>query len=383
MGPPALLRWLGAAAVGVVAGSFACGLALAQGGAMTKQVIKVASHPKAVCNDGSAPVFYFRPGSGDDRNKWIIFLEGGGGCMTGGLCAQRAQGSGRLVTSAREPATKDPGGLLSSDPAVNPDFANFTKVYAHYCSSDFWAGDGEQPVAGSTWQFRGHEVVGALVDQLLGTSIGGAPTLAEATEVLVAGTSAGAMGVHNNLDRIAAAVPNASVKGIADSAWIPAGTEPYGGGSLGIVNYSPEAMKFHGSRPDESCVAANAGNPSACLNEGFVFPSITTPMFVFADQRDPVLLGMLGITPGQLDAGQRAYVMRYAQSVRQSLQRVPAYFVTANTTHTALLNARFSQATLGGQTLGQTIGAWYFGRPATLQLTGRPGEGRVDAREAQ
>ena len=376
-------RLLAVAAFAAVLPLASGALAQGQGSAMTKQVIKVAERPQAVCNDGTSPVFYFRPGSGDDRNKWIIYLQGGGGCMTGEFCADRARDRANLITSSRAPATVAFDGLLSASKTKNPDFAAFTHVLVHYCSSDFWAGDSQQRVGGSTWQFRGHEIIDALLDQLLGSASGGT-ALADATEVLVAGESAGAMGVHNNIDRIAERLPKASVKGIADSGWIPAGTQPYGPGTLSIANYSPEAMAFHGSHPDESCVAANPATPNACLNEGFVFPYLTTPTFIFADLRDPILLGMLGIVLGQqMDANQRTYVNSYAQSVRHSLQEVPAYFATANITHTALLNARFSQAAIGGQTLAQTIGAWYFGRPSKLKLVGRPGEGKVNARVEQ
>ena len=68
---------------------------------------------------------------------------------------------------------------------------------------------------------------------------------------------------------------------------------------LGISNYDPAAVAFHNAQPDASCVAANPGRENQCLKEGFVFPYLTTPMFVFADQRDPVLLGMLGIEHGR------------------------------------------------------------------------------------
>ena len=45
----------------------------------------VSSHARAtssgaVCLDGSSPVYYFRPGSGNGSTKFILFLEGGGWC---------------------------------------------------------------------------------------------------------------------------------------------------------------------------------------------------------------------------------------------------------------------------------------------------------------
>ena len=130
---------------------------------MIKQVIKVAARPKAVCNDGSAPIFYFSPGSGDDRNKWILFLQGGAGCMSDKVCAERQSKQQNLVTASAAPASKVDDGLLSTSKSVNLDFADFAHVYVHYCSSDFWAGDGERKIGGKTWQFRGHEIIDALL----------------------------------------------------------------------------------------------------------------------------------------------------------------------------------------------------------------------------
>ncbi len=46
--------------------------------------------PEAVCNDGSPAVFYIgRYTKDEDRNKWLIFLQGGGSCGNAQACAQR------------------------------------------------------------------------------------------------------------------------------------------------------------------------------------------------------------------------------------------------------------------------------------------------------
>ena len=93
--------------------------------------------------------------------------------------------------------------LLSTVPEVNPDFANYNHVFLHYCSSDAYAGDTQRRIGAATWQFRGREIVDAMLDQLSAPSDATAPSLKNATEVLVTGSSAGAMGVASNLDRMA------------------------------------------------------------------------------------------------------------------------------------------------------------------------------------
>ena len=68
------------------------------------------------------------------------------------------------------------------------------------------------------------------------------PSLKDASEVLVAGESAGAMGVHNNLDDIAERLQPAKVKGIADSGWMPFGFPPLGPGSFDVRPDAPAAF---------------------------------------------------------------------------------------------------------------------------------------------
>eukprot|EP01048_Picozoa_sp_COSAG05_P027607 COSAG05_NODE_8136_length_733_cov_1.082019_1_plen_164_part_01 len=41
---------------------------------------EAAQHHGAVCLDGSAPAYYWRPGSGSGAKSWVLFLEGGGWC---------------------------------------------------------------------------------------------------------------------------------------------------------------------------------------------------------------------------------------------------------------------------------------------------------------
>jgi len=45
----------------------------------------------AVCLDGSAPGYYFRPGKGSGSNSWIVHMEGGGWCYNETLCVERSK----------------------------------------------------------------------------------------------------------------------------------------------------------------------------------------------------------------------------------------------------------------------------------------------------
>ena len=67
------------------------------------------------------------------------WLEGGGICFNLTDCAQRAKG--RLGSSSSYNASIDaPKGMLSSDPAANPDLHTWNRVFVPYCSGDVWMG---------------------------------------------------------------------------------------------------------------------------------------------------------------------------------------------------------------------------------------------------
>ncbi len=339
----------------------------AGGGALLKHEVKEASNKRAVCNDGSPAAFYFRPGQGPDRDKWILFLQGGGGCGTDGDCRKRWDGQHNLMTSVGLPARSQTDGLLSADEHENPDFARYAVAEIHYCSSDTYAGDGERRLDGRTLQFRGHRIVGAVLDDLMDSSVVGPHTLREATEVLFAGSSAGGMGMHNNLDRVAARLPWARVKGVADSSWGP-DVARFGRGTLEVRPDDPALVGYLNAQPDDSCVAANPTKKGRCLQEDFLYPYLSTPMFVYADQRDPVLLGSLGIMGPARQSSQRKYIDDYGNRLRDELKHVPGVFSPSINNHTSLRTDRFHSVKINGQDLATTIGNWYFNRPGAKHL---------------
>jgi hypothetical protein len=191
--------------------------------------------------------------------------------------------------------------------------------------------------------------------------------LKNATEVLVTGSSAGAMGVASNLDRIAERLAPAKVKGLSDSAWVPYDMRPAGPGMFDVRPDWVEAYEYYNAHPDESCVAANPQNPGMCLTQSFAFPYIRTPMFVFADQRDPALLSVLGIrVPPQSDP-EREAADEFARRTRESIAAVaPAYFLPDTGRHTVLLTRQFGTVTAGGEKLSTILHNWYFEKPGPL-----------------
>jgi hypothetical protein len=329
--------------------------------------VKDAAKKLAVCNDGSPAAYYFRPGRDADRNKWIIFLQGGGGCGTDSDCRKRWSDDHNLMTSAGLPMRRQEEGLFSTDEKENPDFARYAIVVLHYCSSDSYAGDAARTLDGRTIQFRGHRIVDAVLDDLMDSSVTGPQTLRQATEVMFAGTSAGGMGMHNSLDRVAARLSWARVKGVADSAWVP-DVARLGAGTMDVPPYGAALVDYANAQPDESCAAANPSQKGRCLQEQFLYPYLTTPLFVYADQRDPVLLGTLGIMGAARSQQERDYIDNYGARLRDELKDLPGVFSPSLNLHTSLGTDRFHSARIDGQDLATTLGNWYFDRPGPKRL---------------
>jgi hypothetical protein len=326
--------------------------------------------PAAMCNDGTRAVMYVRPAAaGGDPTRWVFYLQGGGGCGTARDCAIRycaaakytkAKMSSRWTPMA---ANTDGQGLLDRD-GVNP-FADANLVLLYYCSSDQWLGrrsdtvlaDAEEPALAFRLHFRGATILDAALDQLLAgpvTSEDGAatvPSLAAATSVLWAGTSAGAHGVEQSLDRVAArlAANGTEVRGVFD-ANLPPQPSDLGdpAAEAGFTAYArdtqwPIYVSAYDALVDESCLAANPGEAWRCgQNEHVVLHHVTTPFFVRQDLRDrtigrPFLEN--GATEDQL-----------AAAYRRTLVRIPpaaGLYVPNCGQHVALTNEEwFTQGTV-------------------------------------
>ncbi|KAF3787380.1 Pectin acetylesterase 7 [Nymphaea thermarum] len=117
----------------------------------------------AVCLDGTLPGYHLHRGFGSGANSWLIHLEGGAWCNTVGNCAFRkttALGSSKFMEK-QLPFT----GILSNNPAENPDFFNWNRVRIRYCDGASFSGEGEDKV--SNLYFRGQRIWLAAVEDLM------------------------------------------------------------------------------------------------------------------------------------------------------------------------------------------------------------------------
>lgn len=315
---------------------------------LQRHTLNLTRFPDGQCNDGTAAVFYFRPYSGAaNRNKWVLQLQGGGGCGTADACAARwcsvDDNFGMTQMTANvAPATNINGlGILARAPEVpeaasNPH-GNYNHVFLRYCSSDAWAGTRRdasfiaahphtlQPV-NMRAHFLGSKILDAALATLRQDGVSalqytyGTPTampdLDEAEEVLLAGASAGGGGVTNNLDRLREALRASNTRcnaqscplvfrGLIDSHFGPSYLdldfsrsvycEQYGGCTPeAVLTYTKTQGQglLHQPLQDQSCVSllSPLGTDWKCFDDTYVIRNhLTTPFFLRMGLTDSLL----------------------------------------------------------------------------------------------
>lgn len=278
---------------------------LANGTELQRTQLDTDVFPDAVCNDGTSAFYYFRPATtvaGQDR--WVIQLQGGGGCGTGDACAARwcsvdTNFGETQMTNLLSPAQGIRGdGILEQGGAFgvpNP-VGGWNHVFVRYCSSDSWAGtagpievDAHHPINGDEVRFKiafsGAKIIDAVLDTLrrdgaspppytIAGDGGELPDLDDATAILFAGGSAGGQGVGTNADRVRDHLretnPDVELVALSDSAFAPDlstldfSTTPMCLDS-GVCDYETlitTAIQYELAAPveDSSCVSWHAAN---------------------------------------------------------------------------------------------------------------------------
>ena len=339
--------------------------------------LPLARYPLAVCNDGTPALYALRPGYGPAARRWVIYLEGGGSCSAGAECAQRRLDTPGLMSSAKftdgAAVTTDLNGFKSAAATENPDLYDATFVQIHYCSSDQWSGDtaavAGAPVTDMThWHFRGRAIVAAAIDDLLGQG------LASATDVLLIGSSAGALGVANHVDDLRARLPaEVRLLGALDAGYgllYP----PYDPATGRESTISPSQLELAytggatawGGRGDADCAATATDDlaRARCRIPDATFPAgqVTTRLFIRQSQADDVQINQHGAGPGTPGPVQ-AYRDRFGAQMRARLAGLSerfAVFSTDDSQHGVIgETAAWTGLAVDGVVLHDALGAWY------------------------
>eukprot|EP00039_Didymoeca_costata_P019664 m.338438 g.338438 ORF g.338438 m.338438 type:complete len:399 (-) comp18422_c0_seq1:95-1291(-) len=165
----------------------------------------VADKYEAKCLDGT-PAGYFIS-TNDDSNGWVIYLQGGGVCVTAKDCKERtydSQGSSLYW----EDYFFDNTNVLSDSDDGNP-FGEFNKLWVPYCTGDTWTGTNPENEHVGGLATTGHNIITALLDYLHNTT-----NFRFATHLLFSGGSAGGIGVFHNVDFVADRVRQLGISAI-------------------------------------------------------------------------------------------------------------------------------------------------------------------------
>jgi hypothetical protein len=345
--------------------------------------------PEALCNDGTQPSYYLKRGFGAGANRWIIWLEGGGGCGSDDptnptWCGYRK--NTYLSTSNGLPSSVgDMQGILTKSDAYNSDFYSYNQISVHYCSSDFWGGTGVKKVIDSTtqekWWFSGRKIVEALVLDLKQKY-----NFANATNVILTGSSAGGAGIVMNADEIKNSIPNADVVTLVDA-----------------VNIIPFYRYFKATNPepeyiDEPIVFKNiyewvpmianknclnsqrkCGINERCIREDYkcMLPGVASrylkmPTFIAADQLDNSILAMysLSLCTERNKAEYGPWLNEFTAQSNAAAKTVSGYFLPRTGDHGLAPTHHWVTPVVENGVnvrLKDVFGAWYFNRSTSVK----------------
>jgi len=190
-----------------------------------------------------------------------------------------------------------------------------------------------------------------------------------ATDILVTGNSAGGIAVNHHADFFTAHFPTAHVVASPQAGWFVTTAVTYANFSMGTPiptggdNFVAWDVYF-----DESCVAATAhlGNPVYCFSMTYVYPYITTPVFVAQNRWDEYqLLVAGGVTLTPTTVPELEYYQFFGQQQLADMQQMKGVskdglFLISCVNHT--MNINLQSSLVRGYNYVEVLGDWHFQR---------------------
>jgi len=282
----------------------------------------------ARCLDGTPGAYYLRPGTGSGVNKWYIHHQGGGWCESMDDCLGRSKG-GLGSSSSYGPTSNLKGGYFDPSPSVNPMMYNWNTVMMQYCDGGSFSGNNETVTTyqGTPLYFRGKRVREAVYDSLIATA-----SLANATDVVISGCSAGGLATFLHTDQwcdaLAVMAPGVKCVGMPDSGFFLDYQDPRVAKSLaqqpaqpgvagtplpGLAN-TPGGTYHSGLRWVFSQMNSSAGINQDCVAaHGTGGPVTDDPAYLcqFAEHTSPFTHTPLFPLQSEYDSWQTSHVLYY------------------------------------------------------------------------
>jgi len=264
---------------------------------------EAAKNLGAVCLDGTPGVYYFSKGYGSGTNKWLIHHEGGGWCESLDDCVDRSKTVLGSSSSYPEEFNYTAVDFFSRNSTENPTLHNWNQVAMKYCDGASFSGDNETVTIhnGTKLHFRGSRVRQAIAQDLF-QKMG----MSNATEMVVAGGSAGGLATFLHLDQwcdlLHSLQPSAKCVGLPDSGFFVDYQDPTvacqpDGAAPGLLSTTINGnyhcglwWTFHTQNAsagiNQRCIAANQGQEWKCMFAENAVQFLHAPLFALQSQYD-------------------------------------------------------------------------------------------------
>ncbi len=246
--------------------------------------------PGTICADGSEPSFFERTA---DPQRVVLYFEGGGACWSEETCAfDNPDQPYRYSSDYTAESMSERGGIFDFQNPENP-LADHSWVYAPYCTGDLHLGDMTRTYGDLVIEHRGAVNAGAALDHLV-------EQFPDATELVVAGVSAGSVPTPLYAALVADSFPEARIVTLGDgSGGYP--DEPVVNAFLsfmwGVLDAAPDWPETADLSVDDWSA------PSLYVHGGRRAPQITFARFDFAfDGAQVGYIAMLGMGDDELVA---------------------------------------------------------------------------------
>ncbi|CAL4951103.1 unnamed protein product [Urochloa decumbens] len=341
------------------------------------------AHDKgAVCLDGSPPGYHMQTGSGAGSRSWLIHLQGGGWCDTVRSCSSRSMNY--LGSSKFMQRQINFTGILSNDPALNPDFYSWNRVLVRYCDGASFAGDSQHEDGNSTLFFRGRRIWEAVLDELMQKG------LSQSKQALLTGCSAGGLATLLHCDDFRARFPQeVTVKCFPDAGFFVDAKDLSGQRYMRSVFDGVVHLQNVTDSLPKDCLLANK-DPTECFFPSELIKSIRTPTFILNSAYDSWQVQNVVVpdmsSPDEswrrcianissCNSSQIQVLNEFRKGMVDGLEAAEdnkncSWFVDSCFTHCQAYfdNSQWNSPVaprLGNKTLVETIGDWYFGRSQT------------------
>jgi len=243
---------------------------------------------QAACLDGTAPGYWWSPGTAGGASRWVLHAQGGGWCWTEAECAERAK-TGLGSSKSWGATTSCYGacdGILSRNCTENPDFCEWNHVFIGYCDGSSFSGRVDGLHEGL--HYRGRPNLDAVLDSLVATS-----RLDTADAVIFTGGSAGGLTTYLQVDHVASRLPRVPmVRGLGDAGWF-LDTLTWDHQNVSRVEFAYAFAMWNASTGvNDRCIASYQQQEHwRCIFAQYTYPHIVTPTFIAEGAYDSWQMG--------------------------------------------------------------------------------------------